>query len=91
MIWNNSTCLFTSLCNYMLNSYLMKIRRTLVRTGFRHGREGQLPRAPTKRGAPTNEGPRAKADFNKRSPRPKGFNALGVGPLEFWLPLVGAT
>jgi hypothetical protein len=60
------------------------IRQT--RAGFRHGREGQLPRAPTKRGAPTNERPRAKADSNKGSPRQKGFNELGVGPLELWLP-----
>jgi hypothetical protein len=56
------------------------------RAGFRHGREGQLPRAPTKRGAPTNEEPRAKADSNKGFPRQKGFNALDVGPLE-WGPL----
>jgi hypothetical protein len=40
-------------------------------------------------GALTNEGPRAKADSNKGSPRLKGFNALGVGPLEWWLPRVG--
>jgi hypothetical protein len=48
-----------------------------VRAGFRHGREGYLPRAPTKRRAPTNEGPRAKDPPDK-----KGFNALDVGPLE---------
>jgi hypothetical protein len=57
-----------------------------ARAGFRHGQEGQLPRAPTKMGAPTNEGPHAKADSNKGFPRQKGFNALGVGPLEWWLP-----
>jgi hypothetical protein len=51
------------------------------RAGFRHGREGQLPRAPTIRGAPTNEGPCAKADSNKGSSRQKGFNTLNVGPL----------
>jgi hypothetical protein len=60
-----------------------------LRAGFRHGREGQLPRAPTKKGAPTNEGPRAKPDTNKGSSRQKGFNALGVGPLELQLPRVG--
>jgi hypothetical protein len=59
---------------------------TNPRARFRHEREGQLPRAPTKRGAPTNEEPRAKADSNKGSSSQKGFNALGVGPLELWLP-----
>jgi hypothetical protein len=60
------------------------------RAGFRHGQEGQLPRTSTKRGAPTNEGPCAKADSNKGSPRQKGSNALSVSPLEWWLSLSGA-
>jgi hypothetical protein len=52
------------------------------RAGFRHVEEVQLHRAPTKRGAPTNEGFCAKVDNNKGSSLEKGFNALGVGPLE---------
>jgi hypothetical protein len=48
--------------------------------------EVQLHRAPTKREAPTNNGPRAKADSDKGSLRQKGFNALGASPLE-WGPL----
>jgi hypothetical protein len=54
----------------------------LARAGFRHVQEVQLHRAPTKRGAPTNEGPRAKADSIKGSSKKMGFNALGVGPIE---------
>jgi hypothetical protein len=49
------------------------------------GERGGCPE-PAQKGAPTNEGPHAKADSNKGSPRQKGFNALGVGPLELWLP-----
>jgi hypothetical protein len=49
------------------------------RAEFRHVQEVQLHRAPTKRGTPTNEGPRAKVDSDK-------VNALGEGTLE-WGPL----
>jgi hypothetical protein len=55
------------------------------RAGFRHVQEVQLYRAPTKRGAPTNDGPRVKADSNKGSLRQKGFNALDASPFE-WEP-----
>jgi hypothetical protein len=44
--------------------------------------EVQLQRAPTKRGSPTNEGPRAKADSVKGSSKQMGFNVLGEGLLE---------
>jgi hypothetical protein len=44
--------------------------------------EVQLHRAPTKRGAPTKEGPRAKADYNKEFYSQKGFNVLDADPLE---------
>jgi hypothetical protein len=56
--------------------------RGRTRAGFRHVQEVQLHRAPTKRGAPTNEGPRAKADSDKRFSSQKGFNVLDAGPLE---------
>jgi hypothetical protein len=74
-----------------LNGRLITIHlASPCRAGFRHGQKGQLPRAPTKRGAPTNEEPHAKADSNKGSPRQKGFNALSVvfewGPIE-WRPI----
>jgi hypothetical protein len=52
------------------------------RAGFRHVREVQLHRAPTNRGGPTNEGPRAKADSDKGFSSQKGFNVLDAGPLE---------
>jgi hypothetical protein len=52
------------------------------RAGFRHVQEVQLHRAPTKRGAPTNEGPRAKADSDKGFSSQKGFNVFYAGPLE---------
>jgi hypothetical protein len=52
------------------------------RAGFRHVPHVPRHRAPTKWGAPKNEGPHAKADSNKKSSRHKGFNALGAGPLE---------
>jgi hypothetical protein len=65
---------------------LMLDSMTRRRARFWHGREGQFPRAPTKRGAPTNERPCAKSDSNKEFPRQKGFNALGVGPFEWWPP-----
>jgi hypothetical protein len=39
-----------------------------------------------KKGGPTNEGPHAKEDPNKRSSKHKGFNALDADPLE-WGPL----
>ena len=48
------------------------------RARFRHVQEVQLYRAPTKRGAPTNEGPRATAYPNKGSLSQKGVNAIGI-------------
>jgi hypothetical protein len=44
---------------------------------FRHGLYGLQPRAPTKRGAPTNEGHRATAELNKGSLSQNGFNIIG--------------
>jgi hypothetical protein len=41
----------------------------LTRDGFRHVQEVQLHRAPTKRGASTNEEPHAKVDSDKGFPR----------------------
>jgi hypothetical protein len=82
-----------------LNNGYAKIAETSgasCRAGFRHGQEGQLPRAPTKRRAPTNEGPRAKADSNKDPPdkrasmrwvwTPLSGGFLEWGPLE-WDPI----
>jgi hypothetical protein len=45
--------------------------------------EVQLHKALTKKGAPTIKRPHAKADSDKGSPRQKGFNVLGVSPLEW--------
>jgi hypothetical protein len=53
-----------------------------ISAGFRHVQEVQLHRAPTERGAPTNEGPRVKVDSNKGFSSQKGFNVLDAGPLE---------
>jgi hypothetical protein len=53
-----------------------------IRSGFRHVLDVLRHRAPTKKGAPTNEEPRAKADSDKRSPRHKGFNMLDANLLK---------
>jgi hypothetical protein len=66
------------------------------RAGFRHVPHVPWHRAPTNWGAPTNEGPRAKADSNKRSSEGRQYFQgrliffamtvnLGVGPLEWGL------
>jgi hypothetical protein len=56
--------------------------RGVHRAGFRHVKEVQLHRAPTKRGALTNEEPCAKADSDKGFSSQKGFNMLDAGTLE---------
>jgi hypothetical protein len=60
------------------------------RAVFRHVPHVPRHRAPTKWGAPTNEGPHAKVS-DKRFSIHKDFNVLGAGHLEWgpleWTPL----
>jgi hypothetical protein len=60
---------FHSLIYSFIQSFIHLFNQSFIhRAEFRHVQEMQLHRAPTKRVAPTNKGPRAKANSDKGSP-----------------------